>query len=67
MAQPSTIQALFGLIFGWLVRETCDTVEKEVIYVVLGVNEEGYREVLDLFVGGQESAYGWRDILQQLY
>ncbi len=44
-----------------------DTVEKEVIYVVLGVNEEGYREILDFFVGGQESAYGWREILQQLY
>jgi putative transposase len=44
-----------------------DTVEKEVIYVVLGVNEEGYREILDFFVGGQESAYGWRGILQQLY
>jgi putative transposase len=35
--------------------------------VVLGVNEEGYREILDFFVGGQESAYGWREILQQLY
>jgi len=44
-----------------------DTVEKEVIYVVLGVNEEGYREILNFFVGGQESAYGWREILQQLY
>ncbi|SFA52955.1 Transposase, Mutator family, partial [Parageobacillus thermantarcticus] len=37
------------------------------IYVVLGVNEEGYREILDFFVGGQESAYGWREILQSLY
>jgi len=25
------------------------------------VNEEGYREVLDFFVGGQESAYKWRE------
>ncbi|SFA53807.1 Transposase, Mutator family [Parageobacillus thermantarcticus] len=57
-----------GPIFGRLVRETSrDTVVKEVIDVVLGVNEEGYREVLDFFVGGQESAYGWREILQQLY
>jgi putative transposase len=39
-------------------------VEKEVIYVVLGVNEEGYREILDFFVGGQESAYVWQEILQ---
>ena len=41
--------------------------EKEAIYVVLGVNEEGYREILDFFVGGQESAYVWQEILQHLY
>ncbi|KQB94177.1 transposase, partial [Geobacillus sp. PA-3] len=35
--------------------------------MVLGVNEEGYREILDFFVGGQESAYVWQEILQQLY
>jgi putative transposase len=35
--------------------------------VVLGVNEEGYREILDFFVGGQESAYVWQEILQNLY
>src|SRR5690606_29376082 len=52
---------------GLYVKLRRDTVEKEVIYVVLGVNEEGYREVLDFFVGGQECAYGWREILQQLY
>jgi putative transposase len=44
-----------------------ETVEKEVVYVVLGVNEEGNREILDFFVGGQESAYGWQGILQHLY
>ncbi|GCD81392.1 IS256 family transposase [Parageobacillus thermoglucosidasius] len=52
---------------GLYVKIRRDTVEKEVIYVVLGVNEEGYREILDFFVGGQESAYGWQEILQQLY
>ncbi|MED4953080.1 IS256 family transposase, partial [Bacillus cereus] len=52
---------------GLYVKLRRDTVEKEVIYVVLGVNEEGYREILDFFVGGQESAYGWQEILQQLY
>ena len=43
---------------GLYVKLRRDTVEKEVIDVVLGVNEEGYREILDFFVGGQESAYG---------
>jgi len=52
---------------GLYVKLRRDTVEKEVIYVVLGVNEEGYREILDFFVGGQESAYGWQEILHNLY
>lgn len=42
-------------------------VEKEVIYFVLGVTEEGYREILGFYVGGKESAFGWREILQDLY
>jgi putative transposase len=49
---------------GLYVKLRRETVEKEVIYVVLGVNEEGYREILDFFVGGQESAYVWQEILQ---
>ncbi|BDG31686.1 hypothetical protein PthBH41_13980 [Parageobacillus thermoglucosidasius] len=36
---------------GLYVKLRRDTVEKEVIDVVLGVNEEGYREILDFFVG----------------
>ena len=52
---------------GLYVKLRRDTVEKEVMYVLLGVNEEGYREILDFFVGGKESAYGWQEILQQLY
>jgi putative transposase len=42
-------------------------VEKEVIYFVLGVTEEGYREILGFYVGGKESVFGWREILQDLY
>jgi len=52
---------------GLYVKLRRDTVEKAVIYVVLGVNEEGYREILDFFVGGKESAYGWQEIPQQQY
>jgi putative transposase len=68
MAYTSFIQALFRLIFGWVVRKTSSRYgKKEVIYVVLGVNEEGFRKILDFFVGGQESAHVWQEILQQLY
>lgn len=44
-----------------------DTVEKEAIYLVLGITLEGKREILGFFVGGRESSTGWREILEGLY
>ncbi|MEB3750759.1 IS256 family transposase ISHahy7 [Geobacillus icigianus] len=63
------LQKRYSVLYldGLYVKLRRETVEKEVIYVVLGVNEEGYREILDFFVGGQESAYVWQEILQNLY
>ncbi|MGG3737921.1 IS256 family transposase [Aeribacillus pallidus] len=52
---------------GLYIKVRRDTYEKEVIYIVLGVNEDGYREILGFYVGGQESALGWQEILQDLY
>jgi transposase-like protein len=43
-----------------------DTVDKEAIYLVSGVNTEGYREVLGFYVGGNESAEVWKEILTDL-
>ncbi|MBB3908738.1 putative transposase [Anoxybacillus rupiensis] len=65
MNQKIPVTVLSGYFYFAL--NSRDTVEKEVIYVVLGVNEEGFREILDFFVGGQESAHVWQEILQQLY
>ena len=48
MAHSSSIKGYSVLYFdGLYVKLRGDTVEKEVIYVVLGVNEEGCREILD--------------------
>lgn len=44
-----------------------DDVANEVVYIVIGVTEEGYREILGFYVGGQESALGWKEILCDLY
>ncbi|MDQ0887986.1 transposase-like protein [Paenibacillus sp. V4I9] len=33
----------------------------------MGINEQGYREILGFYIGGQESANGWRDVLKDLY
>ena len=52
---------------GLYIKVRRDTYAKEVIYIVLGVNEYGYREILGFYVGGQESALGWQEILQDLY
>ena len=52
---------------GMYVKLRRDVVGKEVIYFALGVTEEGYREILGFYVGGQESSLGWREMLTDLY
>jgi putative transposase len=42
-------------------------VANEVVYLVVGVTEDGHREILGFYVGGQESALGWKEILLDLY
>lgn len=41
-------------------------VDNEVIYLIIGINDEGNKEVLDFHVGGQESALGWKELLSKL-
>lgn len=41
-------------------------VASEVVYVIVGVRDDGYREIVDFFVGGNESALGWKGILTGL-
>lgn len=43
-----------------------DTVEHESVYVVMGIDEEGHRQVLGYYVGGQESATNCREIFADL-
>lgn len=43
-----------------------DTVMNESIYFIIGVDENGYREVLDFFIGATESAHMWKEILLNL-
>ncbi|SDI38897.1 putative transposase [Alteribacillus bidgolensis] len=43
-----------------------DDVANEVVYLVIGVTEDGYREILGFYVGGQESSLGWKEILRDL-
>ncbi|SDH51894.1 putative transposase [Alteribacillus bidgolensis] len=44
-----------------------DNVDDEVIYLVVGVTENGYREILGFYVGGKENSLKWKEILLDLY
>lgn len=43
-----------------------DTVENESIYVVMGIDEEGHRQILGYYVGGNEGANHCREIFADL-
>jgi transposase-like protein len=44
-------------------------VEKEVVYVVMGLSEDGYKEILGFWIpgGSGESALNWKEIFKELY
>lgn len=44
-----------------------NSVSSEVIYTAMGINEEGYRQILGFYIGGQESSNGWKEMLKDLY
>jgi len=44
-----------------------DTVEKEVFLFALGIDEEGYREILDFEVNPSEGAESWLEMIKRLY
>ena len=44
-----------------------DTVEKEVVLFVLGIDEEGYREILDFEVNPSGGAKSWLEMIRRLY
>lgn len=52
---------------GLYVKLKRQTVSSEVIYVAMGIDEEGHRQILGFYIGGHESSNGWRDVLRDLY
>lgn len=55
------------MIDGMYLSVRRDTVEKEVVLFVLGIDEEGYREIIDFEVNPAEGAEIWEDIIKRLY
>lgn len=42
------------------------TVDSDAVYFILGIDEDGYREVIDFFIGTNESAYVWEENLHAI-
>lgn len=42
------------------------TVEKEAVYIAIGITEEGNKEVLDFTIAPTESSHVWEELIQGL-
>ncbi|MEK4510060.1 IS256 family transposase [Paenibacillus sp. FSL K6-2524] len=67
--QQRPLQKRYSVIYldGLYVKLKRSTVSGEVVYFAMGIDEDGHRQILGFYVGGQESANGWRDVLNDLY
>lgn len=67
--QERPLEKRYSVIYldGMYVKLKRSTVRSEVIYLAMGINEEGNRQILGFYIGGQESSNGWKDILKDLY
>ncbi|KWX80862.1 transposase [Paenibacillus riograndensis] len=67
--QKRPLQKRYSVIYldGLYVKLKRGTVGGEVVYFAMGIDEEGHRQILGFYVGGQESANGWREVLKDLY
>ncbi|UOE92053.1 IS256 family transposase [Alkalihalobacillus sp. LMS39] len=66
--QSRQLEKRYSVLFldGTYINLRRDDVENEVVYIILGINENGVREILGFHVGGQESSTGWEQQLQKL-
>lgn len=67
--QIRPLQKRYSVIYldGLYVKLKRSTVSGEVIYFAMGIDEEGRRQILGFYIGGQESSNGWREVLKDLY
>lgn len=67
--QQCELQKCYSVVYldGTYLQLRRGDVANEVVYLVVGVTEAGYREILGFYVDGQENARGWKDILLDFY
>jgi len=51
----------------FVIKVRRDILAKETVYFALVVDEQGYREILGIYLGGQESASSWSDVFHKAY
>ncbi|MDQ8738991.1 IS256 family transposase [Paenibacillus sp. LHD-38] len=66
--QKRPLEKRYSVIYldGLYVKLKRDTVSSEAVYLAMGIDEKGYRQILGFYVGGHESSNGWREVLKDL-
>jgi transposase-like protein len=66
--QKRPLEKRYSVIYldGLYVKLKRNTVSSEVVYLAMGIDEKGYRQILGFYVGGHESSNGWREVLKDL-
>ncbi|XEC94422.1 IS256 family transposase [Paenibacillus tarimensis] len=67
--QNRPLERRYSVIYldGLYVKLKRNTVSSEAVYLAMGIDEKGYRQILGFYVGGHESSNGWREVLRDLY
>ncbi|WP_337098056.1 IS256 family transposase [Paenibacillus sp. YIM B09110] len=66
--QNRPLEKRYSVIYldGLCIKLKRNTVHNESVYLVMGIDEKGIRQILGFYVGGNESSNGWREVLKDL-
>lgn len=66
--QTRPLEKRYSVLYldGLYVKLKRNTVSSEAVYLVMGIDEKGIRQILGFYVGGHESSNGWREVLKDL-
>lgn len=66
--QNRPLEKRYSVIYldGLYVKLKRNSVSSEAVYLAMGIDEKGIRQILGFYVGGHESSNGWREVLKDL-
>jgi len=66
--QNRPLEKRYSVIYldGLYVKLKRNTVSSEAVYLAMGIDEKGTRQILGFYIGGHESSNGWREVLKDL-